>query len=228
MITETLPRDLPRDYDVGEQLDGVTLNTAIEERERAKSWMRTAAYHLRNEEYWRERALVAEMKPTIYDPRQKSRHQMDVETFLHGIGHPIPMTPRVADGSRLNTWGRMLLEETWETIVDGLKTKIYVDPSVNIREPLDWKNTAFSGLAYPNLQEIVDGCADVIVIATGLMSLCGVADYWVLKEIDDNNLLKLSTGRMCPQTGKFLKAADHPKPDIMNRLRDQGYRMNAD
>lgn len=181
-------------------------------------------------DYWRDRALAAEKKQesSRYDPRKKSRHQLDVETFLNGIGHSLPTTPKLADVSRLTAWGRMLLEETWETIVDGLKTKIYVDPSVNIRDPLDWRNTAFSGLAYPDLQEIADGCADVIVIATGLMSLCGVADYWVLKEVDDNNLLKLRTGRMCPHTGKFLKAADHPKPDIMRRLIDQGCEVEDD
>lgn len=180
------------------------------------------------EEYWRNRALAAEKQPAIYYPRQKSRHQLDVETFLSGIGHPLPTTPQLADIKRLETWGRLLLEETWETIVDGLQTKIYVDPSIDISKPLDWKNTAFNGLAYPNLQEIAGGCADVIVIATGLMSLCGVADYWVLKEVDDNNLLKLRNGRMCPHTGKFLKAPDHPKPDIMRRLLDQGCPVEED
>lgn len=222
MTTETLPKALPKDYDVGCQLDGIGIGTAQEERERAKNWMRTAAQHLRNEEYWRERALAAEKQPTIYDPRQKSRHQLDVETFLNGIGHPLPATPKLADINRLQTWGRMLLEETFETIIDGLQTKIYVDPSIDVRKPLDWKNTAFSGLAYPRLDLIADGCADVIVIATGLMSLCGIADYWVLKEVDDNNLLKLKTGKMNPVTGKFEKAPDHPKPDIWRRLRDQG------
>lgn len=210
------------EYDVASELDNAPLLTAEEERERAKNWMRTAAQHLRNEEYWRQRARAAEKPPTIYDPRRKSQHQLDVEIFLRGIGHPLPSTPQLASDDRLTTWGRLLLEETWETITEGLQAHIYVDPTFNRMHPLDWKHTAFSGLAYPDLEKIADGCADVIVIATGLMSLCGMADYWLLKEVDDNNVLKLEKGQICKATGKFIKPPDHPKPDLAKRLADQG------
>lgn len=43
-----------------DDLDGVKLGSAEEERRRAKGWMDTAAQHARNEAYWRVRALKAE------------------------------------------------------------------------------------------------------------------------------------------------------------------------
>jgi hypothetical protein len=43
-----------------DELDGLKLGTAEEERHRAKLWMDTAAQHGRNEEYWRNRCRKAE------------------------------------------------------------------------------------------------------------------------------------------------------------------------
>lgn len=48
--------------DPADFLDDVPLGTAEEERERAKLWIRTAAQHHLNEEYWRERCLEIEKK----------------------------------------------------------------------------------------------------------------------------------------------------------------------
>jgi len=50
-----------------DDLDGVKLGTAEEERRRAKGWMDTAAQHSRNEAYWRVRALKAEGAPLSPD-----------------------------------------------------------------------------------------------------------------------------------------------------------------
>jgi len=43
-----------------DELDGLKLGTAEEERQRAKLWMDTAAQHGRNEDYWRNRCRKAE------------------------------------------------------------------------------------------------------------------------------------------------------------------------
>jgi hypothetical protein len=50
------PEEQTETWTASDELDGVTLGTAEQERERAKAWMDTAARHARNEEYWRERA----------------------------------------------------------------------------------------------------------------------------------------------------------------------------
>jgi len=45
-----------------DELDGIPIGSAEQERRRAKAWMDTAAQHLRNEHYWRKRAEAAEEK----------------------------------------------------------------------------------------------------------------------------------------------------------------------
>jgi hypothetical protein len=52
--------DVSANWKASDELDGIRLGTAEEERERAKLWMDTAAQHLRNEEYWRNRCRKAE------------------------------------------------------------------------------------------------------------------------------------------------------------------------
>lgn len=47
-------------YKPSSELDNVPLASAEEERVRAAAWMDTAAFHLSNEEYWKNRAEQAE------------------------------------------------------------------------------------------------------------------------------------------------------------------------
>jgi len=173
-------------------------------------------------EYWRERALRAEAPPTLYDPRRKSAHQHAVEQLLRGIGHPIPTKPEMADTLLLASQLKLIWEEFSE-LVQGLTSEMYVDPSVDIRRAIHWKEVTFRGLAFPDLVEVADACGDLMVVIVGMMSLCGISDDNILREINDNNLLKLKNGHLDPVSGKFIKPKDHPKPDIIGRLKDQGY-----
>jgi predicted HAD superfamily Cof-like phosphohydrolase len=153
----------------------------------------------------------------------KSEHQQQVELFLKGIGHPIPDSPQLATNDRLLAWARLLVEEVWETINRGMGREIYVDSSVDIRQPIKFTDLHFSHADRPNTIDIADGCGDLLVVATGLLSLCGIADKPLLEEINSNNLLKLKNGRLCPHTGKFLKPEGHPKPHIAGCLIKQIY-----
>lgn len=49
-------------YKSSDELKNLPLATAEEERRRAMAWMDAAAFHLANEEYWRQRAKQAESK----------------------------------------------------------------------------------------------------------------------------------------------------------------------
>lgn len=51
-----------KQYKASAELDKVKLGTAKEERRRTKAWMETASFHCRNEFYWKERTLVAELE----------------------------------------------------------------------------------------------------------------------------------------------------------------------
>jgi len=52
--------DVRANWKASDELDGIKLGTAEEERQRAKLWMDTAAQHGRNEDYWRNRCRKAE------------------------------------------------------------------------------------------------------------------------------------------------------------------------
>lgn len=154
--------------------------------------------------------------------RDKSEHQAAVERFLVGIGRPVPDRPSVADVDLLATWGRLLLEETMEWIeAAGLEVVSAEDGGETFdRHGLTVRR---AWRAAPDLVAMVDASADVSVVNTGCLSINGVADLDVLRTVDDNNLLKVATGRICPETGKFLKPLGHPKPDFAAALRRQGW-----
>lgn len=151
--------------------------------------------------------------------RVKSAHQQRVEAFLVGHGRPVPNVPELASPELLQLWSRLLLEETLETI-EAAGVQLVIDGDDSVRVTMD--DFQFKIAHQPDLPKLAKETADVSVVNTGFMSLCGIADEAVLKAVDDNNFLKLSTGRFCPATGKLLKAPNHPKPDIKALLHEQG------
>jgi len=211
---------MSEEYDVSE-FDSVRLGTAEQERELAKNWMRIASQHLRHEKYWRERVLGAAAQRQR-DPHRKTAHQQAVEKFLRGVGHVIPSSPSVASTFLLSSQLKLIWEEFSE-LVQSLTAEMYVDPTVDIRSAIHWKEVDFRGMAFPDLVEVADACGDLMVVVVGMMSLCGIADAGILREINDNNLLKIQNGHMDPISGKFIKPKDHPKPNILGQLRSQGY-----
>ena len=61
-----------------DELDGIKLGTAEEERARAKAWMDGAAQHLRNEEFWRREAerlyrICKAAERRFHDPEHTSQ-----------------------------------------------------------------------------------------------------------------------------------------------------------
>ena len=52
-------------WKASDEMDGSALGTAEQERRSAKAWCDTAAFHARNEAYWRERALASERTPLV-------------------------------------------------------------------------------------------------------------------------------------------------------------------
>jgi hypothetical protein len=70
-----------QEHDPAEFMDETPLRSAAEEREVAKNWIRTAAQHLRNEEYWRTRAKNAEATREALPGRMRLR-AADAETTM--------------------------------------------------------------------------------------------------------------------------------------------------
>ena len=158
---------------------------------------------------------------------EKTEHQRSVESFLRGIGRPVPDSPEIPSIQLLQTWGNLLVEEVFE-LLQAAGLGISIQDSYNRGEPLQAQDIRLNIKQFPSLVELIDGTADVAVINTGIMSLCGVADMDILREVDANNLQKVGRGHIDLASGKYIKPVDHVKPDLGQCLRRQGWQKGTD
>lgn len=153
----------------------------------------------------------------------KSLHQTRVEFFMGGVGQEIPVKPTIPSREVRELRARLIMEEAIETCIAlGFEPEVDFmgdlkeakDYEINMIPIGDWDENQEFIYADVNLEEIIDGCADISVVTTGTLSACGIPDLPVLEEVDQNNILKIETGHRNPVTGKWEKAKDHPKPDF--------------
>ena len=71
------------------------------------------------------------------------------------------------------------------------------------------------------LVEIVDGCVDTMVVASGTLRQVGVHDAPIMKAVMDANDAKVGGGR--DAFGKFKRPPGWSPPDILGELRKQGW-----
>ena len=107
---------------------------------------------------------------------------------------------------------RLMLEELLETITAlGFKIapKSPVISSVNDVDILLHPNDK------QNLENVIDGCCDLIYVTTGTMWSCGVPDKRHLIEVSTANESKFPDGKpiVDPNTGKYLKPDDWVPPN---------------
>lgn len=145
--------------------------------------------------------------------RDKSDHQQRVEAFMAKAGQNVPAGPTIPDEKTLRLRAKLILEEAIETI-HGLGYDVQQNGETDEIEIIQ-------GGRKPNLEEIVDGCADMVVIATGTLSSCGVADVGIQLEVDNNNLSKFGPGGYRREDGKWMKPPTWTPPDIKGILKDQ-------
>lgn len=139
----------------------------------------------------------------------KSLHQQRVERFMMLAGQKVrfnPLTDSPSDEERLLA-ARLLLEEVFETIEKGLGIDVWEDQTealgfrLEIKRPFD-------------LVETVDGCVDVSVVNTRILSVIGVPDLPVQQMVDENNLQKFGPGSSRRPDGKLVKPKNHEPPKI--------------
>jgi predicted HAD superfamily Cof-like phosphohydrolase len=139
--------------------------------------------------------------------------------FLGAGGHTLPCLPKEASEQIRLLQAKLLMEETLEAIeamgvvvqtVDGHDVCIgmmefYVDDRGHV-----------------SLPSLAKELADVRVVATGTMSLFGIADEEVQEAVDANNIAKVE-GKKAEkrEDGKIVKSGSHPKPDIAGILQRQ-------
>lgn len=145
-----------------------------------------------------------------------SQHYDRVAKFMKLAGQATPAFTGTMDEHTRISRARLMLEETLETIILGLGVKL-TNPDGSV---IDLKTTRFEINGELNVQEVVDGCADVHVVTTGTLVALGVPDEQLLELVDENNLKKFGLGGYRDETGKWIKPLGHKAPDIALFLTD--------
>ena len=131
---------------------------------------------------------------------------------------PAMMTePTVPDAATRILRAKLILEEALET-VNALGVTAYINGQDIAKTDL-----GFEATHEPNLVEIADGCADVMVVTTGTLIACNIEDRPLLEAVDQNNLAKFGPGHSFREDGKLIKPPGHKPPDIAEVLRAQGW-----
>lgn len=106
---------------------------------------------------------------------------------------------------------KVILEEALETI-NGLGVHLSLRGTFAVENGID-DFTLRIGRPY-DLEKIIDGCCDVIYVATGTLASCGVPDVPHLQEVCQANLDKFPGGvATFREDGKFLKPEGWEPPD---------------
>ena len=153
-----------------------------------------------------------------------SSHYDRVKEFMRGAGQETPSTYTVPSDKLRIARARLLLEETLETVCYGLGVQVrFPQFGTTSLDPKIMKEKAIYQVESPdNIHsrtefdpiETIDGIMDMHVVATGTLVAIGLPDSTFLEEVDNNNLKKIATGKLNPETGKFEKSLKHVPPDI--------------
>ena len=130
-------------------------------------------------------------------------------------GQAVPKEPTLPDEETRIARAKLIMEEALETVAAlGFSvTADYVDKESS--------HIKFFNQNNPNLTEIVDGCLDLRVVATGTLSACGVADLIPQSMVDENNLQKFGPGGHRDANGKWIKPPGHKPPDLSGEIERQ-------
>lgn len=163
-------------------------------------------------------------------PTPMTEHERRVMSMMDAFGQNCPAYPTIADAATRRLRVMLLLEEVLEYAeAAGIDLEIGVGGGGD-QQTLQIADVTprCSETRAPDLVGMVDALADISVVNTGAFIAHGVRSTPVLETVDANNLLKYSTGHRHPETGKFIKAPNHPVPDIHLLLLQQGWDPNGD
>ena len=161
----------------------------------------------------------------------KCRNQLWVEKFM-ALTHEdpralklqaIPVAPTAEVSLEVRRLrARLMLEETLETIRDGLGLEVSVLSHVHVMG--GESEIEFKDVKAVDLVGLVDGLADQHVVLMGAASAFGVAFQPIFEAVMDNNCGKFGPGHYVDEGGKLVKPPGHKPPDLDSLLRLQGWR----
>lgn len=148
-----------------------------------------------------------------------SRHFRRVQHMMAGFGQMVPDTPWCPPPRTWVARIAMLMEEVLE-LAAAVGVNIETPQTTALqKDQLTLTPVPGFALTMEQLPGVLDAIADIGVVNTGNFVTCGVPDELILEVVDHNNLMKVSSGKLNEETGKFEKAAGHPAPDLAGTLR---------
>ena len=151
-----------------------------------------------------------------------SEHYRRVRTFMEMSGQEVNTSPEDIPSPETRILrGKLILEEALETI-HALGLIVVPAKDVHRGSPLRHAELSIENtLTDPDdafiVEDIADGCADMIVVATGTLVCCGVPDVALLEELDRTNFMKISGGERRAD-GKLLKPPGWKPPRIARAI----------
>ena len=137
-----------------------------------------------------------------------TEHYKRVEAFMQNAGQDTPATVTMPDEDTRRLRASLILEEALETV-----TALGFDVVAN-GSNVNHDDCMFKPSGEPDMEGIIDGCADISVVTVGTLVACGVDDEPVLEEVDRANLRKFGPGSYTREDGKWMKPPDWQPPDI--------------
>lgn len=138
-----------------------------------------------------------------------SEHQKRIVEFMRRAGQEVPESvhnAQIISPNMLKLRAELIFEEAYELLA-GLGFDIgYQEGYGTFLEPTGDP---------PNIEEIIDGCADLSVVTIGTLAALGVDDEPVLREVDEANLRKFGEGSYRREDGKWMKPPDFVPPNVL-------------
>jgi len=131
---------------------------------------------------------------------------------MQKAGQATPDAPVIPSEEIRILRAKLILEEALETVRGlGVGVRLGPDGAVVSSKEADLQ---FHIDRPVDLEEVVDGCADISVVTIGTLIAFGVDDEPVLEEVDAANLRKFAPGGHRRADGKWIKPSDWTPPDI--------------
>ncbi len=141
---------------------------------------------------------------------------------MQKVGQATPASPVVPDEKTRLLRAKLILEEAIETIrAMGVGVRLRDTGGREGLVTVDPHELSFYINGEVDLEEVVDGCADISVVTIGTLIAFGVDDEPVLEEVDQANLRKFGPGSYERDDGKWIKPPDWTPPDILGVLERQ-------
>lgn len=151
----------------------------------------------------------------------KSSTQKSIEFFMRAAGQTVEDGPTIPSPEDRLMRAKLLWEETLETITAlGVQVLDFTGHTLT-KETQDIRFNVLHE-EHVDFEEIIDGCIDLRVIATGTLSTLGVPDMPFQLEVDQSNLRKIGDDGQCIKRddGKLLKPEGWKPPNIRGVLND--------